>query len=124
VCVVYYSLCGRNSNKLATVVTELQAEGSGVLVPAGSRELRLPQKVWTGSGAHPASYQMDIGSSSCGQNSRSWSCLPDILPHYLALFLEYNPNHRNLLRVVRRKLGRMEFIPDTHFKDLFVSTAL
>jgi hypothetical protein len=92
-------------------VTELQAKRSGVLIPEGSSELCLPQNVRTGSEAHPASYR---GLLLGVQSSRDGSCIPHVLP----FFFQYSLNHRNLLRVLRKKLVRMEFISDTHFIGL------
>jgi hypothetical protein len=49
------------------IVTRLRAEQSGVQNPTTARHLSLLQNVHTGSGAHPASYSMDIGAVSRGE---------------------------------------------------------
>jgi hypothetical protein len=58
------------------------AEGRGVRIPAGARNLSLLQNVQAGSGAHPPSYSARIGVFSRGYSSRGMmlTTCPNLAP--------------------------------------------
>jgi len=54
----------RYIHHLVDIMSRLRAEQSIIRIPVGAIYLSLPKNVQTGSGAHPASYSMDIGGVS------------------------------------------------------------
>jgi len=45
-----------STDSMVSTTTRLRARLSGVQIPAGARDLSLPQNIQTTPGAHPASY--------------------------------------------------------------------